>query len=103
MSVYLRELTKPRVTAGKTRKSRFWFHVLLLLLIGCYLRAWSMMNESPSFEEAMAALIAEAHFCSYIGQPQPDYCPPLFYMVSHPVALTSMTLGALRVISIIAG
>jgi len=102
MSVYLSELSKP-ASSIKTRKSRFWFHVLILLLVGSYLRVWSMMNESPAFDEVIAALTAEVPFSEYITQAQPDFCPPVFYAISHPVAVNSMALGALRVLSIIAG
>lgn len=102
MSVYINELSKHRAPA-RARKSRFWFHIILLLVIGSYLRAWSMMNESPSFDEAMAALIAAAPFTEYIGRVQPDFCPPVFYFFSHPVTNFRMSLEALRVVSIIAG
>lgn len=102
MSVYLHELNKPRVQV-RSRKSRFWIHVLLLLLAGFYLRVWSMASESPSFAEVMAALISEVPFGGYISQPQPDYCPPVFYLLAHPINAFSMSLEALRVLSIIAG
>ncbi len=103
MSVYLNELTKHRPPAAKTRKSRFGVHIVLLLVIGAYLRAWSMMNESPSFEEAMAALIAAVPFTQYIGRAQPDFCPPVFYIFSHFVTMFQLSLAALRVVSIVAG
>lgn len=61
------------------------------------------MEESPSFSEAMAALIAAIPFREYIGRAQPDFCPPVFYLFSHPIAVLTMSLGALRTVSIIAG
>src|SRR5690606_11381686 len=70
---------------------------------GVYLRAWSMMNESPAFNEVMAALIAAIPFSEYISRAQPDFCPPFFYMISHPVASATMSLASLRVVSIVAG
>lgn len=102
MSVYLSELSKkhPQV---KVRKTRFWLHVLILGIAGAYLRAWSMMNESPDFSEIMAALIALVPYGEYIGRAQPDFCPPLFYFFSHPVAKATLSLSSLRVISIVAG
>ncbi len=102
MSVYLSELSKTR-PAAKTRKSRFWIHIAILLLLGCYLRAWSILNESPSFEEIRAALVVEIPFDEYMSHPQPDFAPPVFYAISHPVAAATLNLGALRVIAIIAG
>ncbi len=102
MSVYINELSKHR-TPAKTRKSRFWIHIVLLLVLGSYLRAWSMMNESPSFDEAMAALMAAVPLGGYLGRIQPDFCPPVFYLFAHPVANFQMSLAALRVVSIIAG
>lgn len=102
MSVYLSELSKLRPQA-KTRKSRFWLHTGILLLVGFYLRAWSMLNESPSFEEVMAALVAAVPLGGYIGQAQPDFCPPVVYLFSHFVTGISASLTSLRVISIVAG
>lgn len=102
MSVYLSELSKSRPPVT-VKKSRFWFHIVILTVIGAYLRAWSMMNESPSFDEAMAALIAAIPFKEYISRAQPDFCPPVFYMISHPVAWLSMSLAGLRVVSIVVG
>lgn len=102
MSVYISELSKSRPPV-KIKKTRFWFHVIMLVVFGGYLRAWSMMNESPSFSEVMGALIAAIPFGEYIGRAQPDFCPPFFYMLSHPVASGAMSLAGLRVVSIIAG
>lgn len=103
MSVYLREITKGR-PGLKTQKSRFWIHTLLLLLISIYLRAWSVHSESPSFDEVMASLISDVPVASYISQPQPDYAPPIFYLLSHPIAVsTADAADVLRIISIIAG
>lgn len=102
MSVYINELSKLRPQA-KTRKSRFWLHTGILLLVGFYLRAWSVLNESPSFEEVMAALVAVVPFGDYIGQAQPDFCPPVVYLFSHMVASFKASLTSLRVISIVAG
>jgi hypothetical protein len=102
MSVYINELSKTRPPV-KIKKTRFWFHLILLALGGVYLRAWSMMNESPAFSEVMAALIAAVPFSEYISRAQSDFTPPFFYMISHPVASMSMSLASLRVVSIIAG
>jgi len=102
MSVYISELSKAAPPV-KIKKTRFWLHVIILLIFGGYLRAWSMMNESPSFAEVMASLLAAVPFGQYLGRAQPDFCPPFFYFLSHPVAAASMSLAGLRVISIVAG
>lgn len=62
-----------------------------------------MLNESPSFEEVMAALVASVPFDKYIGQAQPDFCPPVVYFLSHLVTSFTSSLMSLRVVSIVAG
>lgn len=102
MSAYISELSQSRPPV-KVRKTRFWFHVIVLALAGAYLRAWSMMNESPDFSEVLAALTALIPFGQYISAAQPDFCPPVFYLISHPIATATQSLASLRVISILAG
>lgn len=102
MSAYISELSQSQQPI-KVRKTRFWFHVLVLAIAGAYLRAWSMMNESPAFSEVIAALVALVPFGEYISTAQPDFCPPLFYLISHPIASATSSLASLRIISIVAG
>lgn len=85
------------------KKSKFWIHAAILGIAGFLLRAWSVREESPGFDEMMAMLIASDPFSQYTSHLKPDFCPPVFYALYHPVAFFGESVGYFRALSILIG
>lgn len=85
------------------RKLLTWVHAVLIFLIAIGLRVWNIKSEGPSFEEMLASLTAARPLQDYLASAYPDFCPPAFYAVLHPMAENNLPLWMLRLPSALSG
>lgn len=85
------------------RKLKLWLQIGLVGLVAILLRVWTLMSESPSFEEISASLTALRPFREYAADTQLDLCPPLYYLILHLLSWTGGSLALMRLPSAIAG
>jgi hypothetical protein len=85
------------------RKLMVWLYALLLLLVGAGLRVWNMTAEAASYDEIAASLAAIRGVGDYLGSPQLAQCPPLYYLILHPLSWAGGFLWLMRLPSVIAG
>lgn len=87
------------------RRPGVWIFCGFLCLLGAGLRLWGLKAESVTYDEVAASLAALHPVRSYLSanQYQLDRCPPIYYLLLHPVALLNPSLNMLRFLSVLGG
>lgn len=62
-----------------------------------------MRSEAPGFAEMMGSLIALRKPSDYLSLPYTDLCPPLYYLLLHPLAAISKSIDMLRIPALLGG
>lgn len=85
------------------RKLLILMHATIIFLVAAGLRAWSMRSEAPGFAEMVATLCAMRRPADYLASAHTDFCPPLYYLILHPLTSVSLSVSLLRLASVLAG